>query len=121
MDTQGYGYPDIGWHGVKPGKPDWGPLSRSLAFMISGDMDCTFGPEGDFIYAAFNMWHEALSFGLPKLPSGMHWRAVVDTARPSPDDILEAGTEKLLSDQSVIKLLDRSVVVLIGNRAGRLG
>lgn len=119
-DTQRCGYPDIGWHGVKPREPDWGSDSRSLAFMIAGKMDTT-GPEGDFIYAAFNMWHEPLSFGLPVLPSGMRWRRVVDTARPSPDDFLEPGSEQLIADQSKLTLTARSVIVLIGNRAGRLG
>lgn len=121
LDTQGCGYPDIGWHGVKPREPDWGTQSRSLAFMIAGDMSCDFGPEADFIYVAFNMWHEALSFGLPKLPSGMRWRQVADTGRPSPDDFLEPGSEQLIADQSLVTLTERSVIVLIGNRAGRMG
>lgn len=121
QDVQGCGYPDIAWHGIKPRQPDWGPESRSLAFMIAGDMEASFGPEGDFIYAAFNMWHEPLSFGLPKLPVGMRWRLVVDTARPSPDDFLEPGTEQLIADQSSVTLSERSVIVLIGNMAGRLG
>ena len=120
-DVQGCGYPDIGWHGVKPRHPDWGADSRSLAFMIAGNMDQSYGPEADFIYAAFNMWHEPISFGLPKLPSGMRWRLVVDTARPSPDDFHEPGSEQLIADQSTVTLTERSVIVLIGNRAGRLG
>lgn len=120
-DVQGCGYPDIGWHGVKPRQPDWGPDSRSLAFMIAGDMGRSFGPEADFIYAAFNMWHEPLTFHLPVLPSGMRWRLVVDTARPSPDDFLEFGSEQLIADQSMVTLTERSVIILIGNRMGRLG
>jgi glycogen operon protein len=121
MDVQGCGYPDIGWHGVKPRQPDWGSESRSVAFMIAGKMDESYGPEADFIYAAFNMWHEPLSYGLPKLPSGMRWSLVVDTARSSPDDFFEPGSEQLIADQSTITLTERSVIVLIGNRSGRLG
>ncbi len=121
MDVQGCGYPDIGWHGVKPRQPDWGSDSRSVAFMIAGKMDESYGPETDFIYAVFNMWHEPLSYGLPKLPSGMRWSLVVDTARPSPDDFFELGSEQLIADQSTITLTERSVMVLIGNRSGRLG
>ncbi|MCX6958703.1 MAG: alpha-amylase family glycosyl hydrolase, partial [Verrucomicrobia bacterium] len=120
-DAQGCGYPDIGWHGVKPREPDWGEQSRSLAFMIAGDMSCNYGPEADFIYVAFNMWHEALSFGLPKLPAGMRWRLVADTGRSSPDDFLEQGSEQLIADQTVVTLAERSMIILIGNRAGRLG
>jgi len=120
-DVQACGYPDIGWHGVKPGQPDWGEESRSLAFLVAGNVRKSFGTEADFIYAAFNMWHEPLEFKLPALPQGMRWRLVVDTARPSPDDFNEPGSEPLLADQSHITLTDRSVIVLIGNRAGRLG
>jgi glycogen operon protein len=120
-DMQHCGYPDISWHGVKPWVPDWGAESRSLAFMITGEMGGSSGPEADFIYAVFNMWHEPLTFGLPKLPSGMRWRRVIDTGKPSPDDILEPGAEQLLGDQTSITLGDRSAVVLIGNRSGRLG
>jgi len=84
-------------------------------------MGKTRGPDADFIYAAFNMWHESLEFELPTLPPGMRWRLVVDTARPSPDDLHEPGAEPLVPDQSRVTVTDRSVIVLIGNRAGRLG
>lgn len=120
-DVRKCGYPDIGWHGVKPNQPDWGAESRSLAFMIAGDPSLSDGPEADFIYAVFNMWYEAITFNLPKLPPGMRWRRVMDTGLPSPDDFLEPGTEQLLPTQSSVTVSDRSVIVLIGNRAGRLG
>jgi len=119
-DVQKCGYPDISWHGIEPWKPDWMPGSRSLAFLIAGEMRDS-GTDGDFIYAVFNMWHEPLTFTLPRLPSGMHWRRVMDTGLPSPDDFVERGEEKLLKDQSSVTLTDRSAVLLIGNRAGRLG
>lgn len=121
VDMQQCGYPDISWHGTLPYAPDWGEDSRSLAFMIAGEMGRSSGPEADFIYAAFNMWHEPLSFGLPKLPDGMRWRRVMDTSRASPADFLEQSTEQLLMNQSTIILRDRAVVLLIGNQAGRLG
>jgi len=119
-DVQSCGFPDISWHGTVPWKPDWGTESRSIAYLIAGDRGAS-DSEADFIYAAFNMWHEPLVFGLPKLPPGMRWRLVVDTARPTPDDFNEAGSEPLVSDQSEITLTERSVVVLIGNLSGRLG
>jgi glycogen operon protein len=120
MEPRHGGFPDISWHGVKPWKPDWGAESRSLAFLIAGDLE-SGGPEGDFIYAAFNMWHEPLLFELPRLPAGMRWRRVADTGRTAPGDFLEDGAEELLKDQSSIPLKERSVAILIGNREGRLG
>jgi glycogen operon protein len=121
VDPRHCGFPDISWHGVKPWEPDWGEESRSLAFLIAGDVTVEAGPEQDFIYAAFNMWHESLTFTLPRLPQGIRWRLVIDTARQSPDDFNEPGSEPLLSDQSSVTLTERSMIVLIGNRAGRLG
>ena len=121
LDPKRCGFPDISWHGVRPWEPDWGGESRSLAFLIAGDISCSTGPEADFIYVAFNMWHEKLSFTLPKLPAGMRWRSVVDTGRTSPDDFLEQGSEQLIAEQSAITLTERSVMVLIGNQAGRRG
>jgi glycogen operon protein len=120
-DTQHCGYPDISWHGTTPWVPDWGPNSRSLAFLIPGEAARSSGPDADFIYAVFNMWHEPLDFELPKLPDGTRWRRVMDTGLPSPDDFLEPESELLLVNQSKITLKDRSAVLLIGNKAGRRG
>jgi len=46
---------------------------------------------------------------------------VADTGRSSPDDFLEQGSEQLIADQTVVTLAERSMIILIGNRAGRLG
>jgi glycogen operon protein len=118
IDTQQCGYPDISWHGVQPWEPDWSSESRTLAFLIAGDTSLSLGAEADFIYVIFNMWHEPLPFGLPKLPKIMQWHRVIDTGLPSPESFMEYGSEKLLLDQSSITLKERSVVVLIGNRQG---
>ena len=40
------------------------------------------------IYVAMNAYREPLNFRIPAAPSGRPWRRVVDTALPSPQDIV---------------------------------
>ncbi len=113
-DIVGSGYPDISWHGVLPWKPDWSLPSRTLAFMLCARHGVIAGGPPHFIYCAFNMFYEALEFTLPVLPKGMSWFRVVDTALPSPDDIVEPGQEVALGPVKSITLEDRSSVILLG-------
>lgn len=113
-DAMGSGYPDISWHGVTPGVPDWSEFSHSLAFLICGQHDLALGGTGEFFYAAFNMHAEPLTFGLPALPLRWQWHLLADTARISPDDIYESGREPLLASQKEINLHAHSTVLLVG-------
>jgi glycogen operon protein len=85
--------PDITWHGTEPGRPDFSRTSRTLAFAIDGRLSGR-GPDRDF-YVACNAWREALPFRVPLSPSGRRWRRLIDTALPSPSDIVaeDAGPE----------------------------
>jgi glycogen operon protein len=96
---------DVRWHGVGA-QPDLGTESRSLAFFLSG------ASEGDVdLYVMINAWWEDLTFTL-QLPSTTGWRRAIDTGRPSPDDILDSGTEVALASTQY-KVQARSVVVLV--------
>jgi glycogen operon protein len=77
---------DIIWHGTEPGCPDWSAGSRTLAFCLDGTQTDR-EPDRDF-YVACNAWREPLPFRLPRSPSGRPWRRVIDTALPSPNDIV---------------------------------
>ncbi|MEX1110688.1 MAG: glycogen debranching protein GlgX [Chthoniobacterales bacterium] len=113
-DCIGSGYPDIGWHGVGPGEPDWSEHSHSLAFMICGQHDHALGGTGEFFYAAFNMHTDTLPFGLPVLPARWRWHLLADTARESPGDIHPAGEAPALDDQHRVHLIAKSAVLLLG-------
>ena len=113
-DNIGSGYADISWHGVEPGKPDWGEFSHSLAFMLCGQHDHARGGSGEFFYAAFNMHAEPLVFKLPPLPHCWNWHLLADTSRESPHDIFEPGTELLLGAQPQIGLPPKTTVLCIG-------
>ncbi len=82
-DTRYWGEPGaarITWHGVRLHQPDWSDESHSLAFELHGHH------AAEHLYVALNAYWEALRFELPPL-AGRTWRRVIDTARPTPDDM----------------------------------
>jgi len=90
--------PDVSWHGVTLGAPDFGEGSRSLAMHLAGE----HAPGGDDdIYVALNGWVEDLHFELPSPPPGCVWLRVVDTAETSPNDIAEAGREERVDGPNI--------------------
>jgi isoamylase len=103
------GRPDVMWHGVKLGAPDWRHDSRSLAMHLAGEHAAE--PDCD-VYLAANAWREDLVFALPLPPLGTRWVQVVDTAAPSPHDIAEPGREPRLASQRRITVRARSCIVL---------
>ncbi len=101
---------EVTWHGTLPGKPEWAPWSRVLACTLRGRAD---GEGEDVIYAAMNMYWEALPFGLPGPPAGRRWHVAVNTGMASPEDICDVGEERPLGEQGRVLVGGRSVVVLV--------
>ncbi len=101
----GPGGTDVRWHGVEPGRPDWGDTSHSIAFELES-------PDGDHrIYVAVNAFWEPLDFTLPVLPDELTWSLAVDThdgSRVEPSD----RPASMGPDQS-LNVADRSVVCLV--------
>ncbi|PMB49955.1 glycogen debranching enzyme [Fischerella thermalis CCMEE 5205] len=100
------GLADISWHGSKLFSPGWcDPDARVLAYTMGG-----FEGEAD-IHVMLNMYWEALDFEIPSI-TGREWYKIVDTAEPSPMDIMEQGKETIVSG-NVCTVQGRSVVILI--------
>ena len=100
------GLPDISWHGCQLLRPGWDdPNARALALTLAG-----FGAEAD-IHAMLNMDAAGLDFEVPAV-KGRQWHLAVDTARPSPGDILDPGRETPVAGDRV-RVEGRSVVVLL--------
>ena len=95
-------------HGVRVGEPDLGPDSRSIAM--------TFRADRQAIHVICNAYWDTLDFALPWAGDGREWRAVVDTARPSPDDLVLSPQEPVGADGSY-RVGSRSVVVLVTSPA----
>ncbi len=97
----------ITWHGVRLEQPDWSFYSHSIALTLSGQEQ-----GDDDIHMIFNAYWQPLEFELPLRRPDCPWRRVVDTDRPSPDDILPPGQEQPISTNTLV-VGARSVVVLI--------
>lgn len=94
-------------HGVRLGAPDRSLESHSLAVTassLSGDL---------LMHFALNAYWEPLDFELPALPAQAHsgWLRIIDTARPSPQDLVElAQAEGAIGPRHRVEA--RSVVVM---------
>ncbi len=93
----------VSFHGVHLGQPDWGYYSHSLAFHLHGQ-------EGDVgFYIIANAYYEPLLFDLPP---EVRWRRLVDTALPSPEDIVDSEEQAPLLQEPRYLSAARSVVIL---------
>lgn len=97
------------WHGTETFKPDWSHHSSSLA-----KCTCIKTPDGlaQSSYLIVNASPEPLEFKLPHTDE-QEWFRIVDTALPSPDDIVELIERKKLSPRDRYRADARSVVLLL--------
>jgi isoamylase len=109
--AEGHLAPDVVWHGIEPGLPDFSAHSRTLAYALDGHQ--TGGePDRDF-YVALNAWREPLPFRIPLPPSGGLWRRVVDTALASPLDIVPTEEGPAVAANTQYPVAPYSLIVLI--------
>jgi len=96
------------WHGVKRGRPEWSPESRSVALQVE------MKQERAVIYLILNAYWEALDFELPHLYSGGPWRRWIDTGLQSPLDIVPWHTAAPISG-ATYRAQARSIVGLLAD------
>jgi len=96
----------VTFHGVKQVQPDWGYSSHSLAVHFHG-VSADVG-----VYIIANAFWEPLTF---ELPPNIAWRRVVDTALPSPNDLVEEEDAEVLLEPRYTAA-PRSVVILVESR-----
>ncbi|MCS7045651.1 MAG: glycogen debranching protein GlgX [Gemmataceae bacterium] len=107
--------PDIIWHGVEPFRPDFSYGSRTLAFCLDGHQTGR-EPDRDF-YVACNAWIDPVAFTVPAAPSCRRWRRAIDTALPSPLDIVGLDEGPVVGVGETIHVQGHSMVVLISEGA----
>ena len=98
--------PSISWHGVAVDKPDLAPDSHTLAFTLR------YPARGEYVHVMINSYTAKLTFAVPALPAGRNWRAMVDTALPSPNDFREPEEAPVVGGSYGVQ--ERSTVVLVG-------
>src|SRR5262249_27243664 len=74
------GQPEILWHGIRPGQPDFSGTSCTLAFALDGRLSGREGTTDCDIFVAMNSGFASQDFEIPHSPTGRPWRRVVDTA-----------------------------------------
>jgi glycogen operon protein len=105
------GYPDLTWHGIRLGKPDWSEKSRTLAFMLGGDYAKGNLYTDEHLYVAMNMHWRDRFFALPPVPGDKHWFLFANTGDGS---VHWPGWEPYLENQRILHLKPYSVAILVG-------
>ena len=110
-DTLGNELPDISWHGIDVGDPDWSNESHALAYMLNGySGGMKSSRKYHNIYVAINAFWEELDFNLPSSGNDKMWYKAIDTSSKS--GFYPFGSEERV-ETSVITVAARSIVVLI--------
>jgi isoamylase len=101
------------WSGVRPGEPDLGFDSHSIALTVR--------PAQGALHLIFNAYWEDLDFALPAVgvASAGPWRRIVDTSLASPDDIVDRIEDAPIVDTGGYRVGARSVLVLAAPRLAR--
>lgn len=99
---------DVRWFGTARAV-DLSPGSRCLALFLCGKSQ-----QDDDLYLMINAGQKPEEFGIHEGRPG-DWRRIIDTARPSPEDIVDAATQPPLADPSYT-VAPHSVVVLLRPR-----
>lgn len=102
----------ITWHGVQLGQPDWGFGSHSLAYTLEHPTS-ERGP-GECVHVMLNAYWEPLTFEVPPLAKKKRCYRIVDTALPSPEDILEPHEAPIFAGTHY-RVEPRSAVILLGD------
>lgn len=107
------GLPELSFHGTRAWQADFSGTSRTLAILLDGMQAKGGTVKDDIVYAAFNMYWEALGFELPALPANKKWYVFANTGIQGDGDIHEPGREPLLDNQGGILVGARSVMILV--------
>ena len=107
MDFIAAGYPDLSYHGEEAWRLSVGKTSREAGVMYCGRYAKTDRrADDDFFYIAYNMHWEEKRLALPKLPAGLVWSVVMDTAR-------EGQPEASVGDNGMkVRVEGRSIKIL---------
>ncbi|MFH7320392.1 glycogen debranching protein GlgX [Desulfurivibrio sp. D14AmB] len=101
----GDGRPEISWQSLVPGRQDWSPEARCLAFRLHGG-------EGPDFLVLLNAASSPRRFLLPDPLPGRRWRLLLNTAAAAPADIVPVAKAKVVSG-SRLEVADYGAVVLI--------
>jgi glycogen operon protein len=106
--------PDITWYDENGETPKWDEMESCLAFRLDGSRAEIFADRDDSdFFVIFNSGSEQIPVTVCDPPAQKEWFRAIDTALPTPDDILLPGTEKPLPASGIYLMKPRSFTVLI--------
>lgn len=111
MDYESCGYPDLSCHGKDAWRPDLSGYSHILGMLYCGIYDKD-DKDKPFIYVCYNMHWMKSEFALPKLPEGLKWSCISDTAGEF--EALQQGEGSVSSEKDT--LCERSVRIYISEK-----
>ncbi|NVL89779.1 MAG: glycogen debranching protein GlgX [Desulfobacterales bacterium] len=114
-DRNGDKYPDVSWQGLELGRPDWSEDAGVLAFLLDGS-ELAGGERDDDFFVILNGDRVKHSFEIPRPPGGRNWFRIIDTSRPSPEDILDKDKGKPVILERKYSVLPMAAVVFISRR-----
>jgi len=115
VDTNHDEHPDVSWHGLEAGKPDWSEDARVLAFVLDGS-ELPHEKRDDDFCVILNGDQVKHSFEVPPSPTGKAWFRIIDTGKPSPEDILDEDQGKPVIPEKKYPVLPMAAVVFISRR-----
>jgi isoamylase len=115
VDTNHDNYPDLSWHGIEVGKPDWSEEAGVLAFMLDGS-ELGEGQWDDDFYVILNGDSVERNCQIPQPREGTMWSRLVNTGKPSPQDILDEDKGEAIAVEGAYSMLPGSASVFISRK-----
>jgi glycogen operon protein len=114
IDTSFNAIPDITWFDEEGNQMNWSRNRNILAYRVDGSKAEILADRDDNdFYLMFNASAADVAFTVCAPPVGTRWHRVIDTARESPTDFLEAGAEEPVEETNGYTVRARSTVVLL--------
>jgi len=109
--------PDITWFDELGKTPDWDNIGSCMALRMDGSKaNALVDRDDNDFFIMFNSASKRVLFSVCTPMPGKHWVRAVDTALPSPEDVLLPGTEKALTYQNRYVVQARSMAILISKQ-----
>jgi len=106
--------PDITWFDEKGDSPDWNNLDYCLAMRLDGSRaDIRADRDDNDFFIMFNASEKSAAFVLCPAGKNRKWYRKVDTALPSPADILPPAKEVAIDMQTRYYVKAHSMVILL--------
>jgi glycogen operon protein len=115
VDTNHDDHPDLSWHGLEVGRPDWSDDSEVLAFMLDGSELDEDRPDDDFL-VLLNGDKVKQTFEMLQPRKALGWTRIVDTSKPSPRDIMDEDGNEAVFVEGRYTVPAGAAVVFISKR-----